>query len=149
MRTRGFSLVELVIVIVILGMIAAIAVPRISRATTGMEESALRADLQTLRKAVELYKVDHNGTPPTALHALAMYTSETGAMSNNKTALYKFGKYVREIPPCPVGPNKGATGSAVANATPPTVVSGVSTVGWLYHWQTGGVYVNDEDHLTD
>ncbi len=87
--------------------------------------------------------------PPTALHAIRMYTSDTGAMSNNKTAVYKNGPYLRQIPPCPVGPNKGATGSGAANANPPTVVSNIPTVGWLYHWQSGNVFVNDIDHLQD
>lgn len=73
MRTRrqkgpGFSLVELVMVIVILEIIAAVAVPRITSGSRSASESALRANLQTLRNAIDWYYVEHKNTFPGAKH---------------------------------------------------------------------------------
>ncbi len=64
MRSHGFSLVELVVVIVIIGIIAAIAVPRMSNAVAGARESVLKADLRALRTAIDLYAIEHDGSPP-------------------------------------------------------------------------------------
>ena len=64
MRARAFSLVELVIVVVIIGIIAAIAIPRVSRLAESADEAALRADLATMRTAIELYAAEHRGTLP-------------------------------------------------------------------------------------
>ncbi len=63
-KTAAFSLVELVIVIVIIGVIAAIAVPRIGRGAKGAADSAVRANLATLRNAIDLYAVEHGGKFP-------------------------------------------------------------------------------------
>ena len=54
---RAFSLVELVIVLVIIGIVAAIAVPRITRGATRASAVALRSDLATLRNAIELAEI--------------------------------------------------------------------------------------------
>ena len=62
MRTRGFSLVELVIVIVIIGIIAAIAVPLISRGAKGASDSAVRGDLAALRAAIDLFAAEHKAS---------------------------------------------------------------------------------------
>lgn len=147
MNARAFTLVELLIVVVILGILAAVVIPEFADATTSSEDAVLLSDLRILRGAVQRYSLEHKGNFPGALAAIAKYTSETGAMSSNKTAIYKYGPYVAAIPPCPTGPSKGGTGWAAANANPPTVVSGSSAVGWLYHFTTGGVWVNDLNHL--
>lgn len=144
---RAFTLLELLIVVLILGILAAIVMPSFTSASAQGEEAAVRANLRILRTAMERYRLQHKGSYPTSLTALDRYTSDAGAMSSNKTAVYKFGPYVRKIPRCPTGPNKGATGWGAANANPPTVVNNLPTVGWLYHWQTGGVWVNDINHL--
>jgi prepilin-type N-terminal cleavage/methylation domain-containing protein len=146
-RNSAFSLLEVVIVVAIMGILALIAMPRIGNMAANAEQEALLADLTEMRKALDFYAVEHDGNYPGSLVALARYTDGQGAMSSNKTSKYIYGKYLRAIPPCPVGPCKGATGWAAANANPPTVVSGSSSVGWLYHAATGGVWVNDINHL--
>jgi prepilin-type N-terminal cleavage/methylation domain-containing protein len=144
---RSFTLVELLIVVLILGILASVVVPMFADASSEAATSTVQSDLQVMRHAIQMYFVEHKGGYPGALTALARYTSEAGAMSTSKSATYKYGLYIRAIPPCPVGPYKGATGWAAANANPPTVVSNTPTVGWLYHWQTGGVWVNDINNL--
>ncbi len=67
MRTlAAFSLTELVIVVVIVGTIAAIAVPRLSRAVNSTQEKAVAHDLHQLIEAAERYKAEHGGYPPLA-----------------------------------------------------------------------------------
>ena len=63
-RKRGFSLIELTIVIAILGVIAAIAVPRYTAATQGAKLAALKASLDAIRTAIDLYAAEHNGRLP-------------------------------------------------------------------------------------
>lgn len=146
-RCRAFTLVELILVVIILGLLAAIVLPSFQRATSDAEEAALCSDLKVMRQALAKYFADHKGKYPPSLSGLVMYTDEAGTTSPSRTAVYRFGPYIRRIPPCPTGLNKGATGWGAANANPPTLVDGTAGVGWLYHVQTGGIWVNDIDHL--
>jgi general secretion pathway protein G len=60
----GFTLVEILIVVVILGILAAIVIPQFTNASTEARENSLKADLQTMRSQIELYKIQHNDTLP-------------------------------------------------------------------------------------
>ena len=67
MRTqvkRAFTLIEILIVVVILGILAAIVIPQFSVASTQANNANLRSQLQTLRGQMELYKVQHSDTYP-------------------------------------------------------------------------------------
>ncbi len=61
---RGFTLVEILIVVVILGILAAIVVPQFTSASTDAKRAALAAQLQTIRKQIQLYSVHHDGALP-------------------------------------------------------------------------------------
>lgn len=143
----AFTLVELLIVVVILGILAAVVVPMFADASDSTEEAALRADLRIMREAVQRYALEHDGNNPGSLTALARYTNKAGVMAGSKSANYKYGKYIPSIPPCPTGKCIGATGWAATGNNPPGTVSGSKTVGWLYHSASGGVWVNDVDNL--
>ena len=58
-RRAGFTLVELLIVVVILAILAAVVIPQINNASAEAKESALRASLATVRQAISLYRVQH------------------------------------------------------------------------------------------
>ena len=145
-RLDGFTLVELVVVVLMLGIFVAVAVQRFSISARQAEEAALAADLRRMRDALQFYAAEHNGNYPASLTALARYTSAGGAMSSNKTAFYQYGKYIHQIPPCPVGTHKGATGWG-ACSNPPGGEAGSPTVGWLYHSASGSVWVNDANYF--
>src|SRR5438045_4803945 len=61
---RGFTLVEILIVVIILGILAAIVIPQFTNASTDAKKSNLTSQLQTLRSQIQLYKLQHNDTPP-------------------------------------------------------------------------------------
>lgn len=63
MKTRAFTLIELLIVVAIIAILAAIAVPNFLEAQTRSKVSRSRADIRTLATAIESYIVDHNGGP--------------------------------------------------------------------------------------
>ncbi len=63
-RNKGFTLVEILIVVVILGILAAIVVPQFTNASQQAVKGALASQLQTINAQVELYRVQETGTLP-------------------------------------------------------------------------------------
>jgi len=148
-RQRGFSLLELVIVIVIIGIIAAIAIPRMSRGTAGAADSAVAGDLAVLRNAIDLFAAEHGGKFPTLANIkdqLTQYTddSNTTAPVATKDTDHIYGPYLREVPPLPVGANKGKT---TFTGTAPGDTA--ADAGWYYNENTGEILANCANSETD
>jgi type II secretory pathway pseudopilin PulG len=129
---------EVVIVVAIIAILAAIGIPRMSQGSRGAANSAIKGDLATLRNAVDIYAAEHDGTLPAEnniVNQLTKYTDRNGVVSDTKTAPYIYGPYIRSIPPLPVGPDnrKGGTGIGASDA---------NGVGWLYTVSTGKITPN-------
>ena len=160
---RAFSLIELIIVVVILGLVAAIAVPRISRAAEATAEAKIKADLGVLRKAIELYAAEHNGIFPGANgdgangagtdgafeRQLLYYSDEDGLVSQTPDPAYPFGPYLKSMPRAVLGPANGDNRVNVkTNGTP---ISGVVSPNraWKYDAITGQIIFNYKADSSD
>jgi general secretion pathway protein G len=67
---RGFTLVELILVIIIIGILAAIIVPKFAGQTDKAKLATTKANINSLRSAVRLWQSDNDGTLPSALSDL-------------------------------------------------------------------------------
>lgn len=67
---RGFTLIEILIVVVILGILAAIVIPQFTSASEEASESSVKSMLQTMRSQVELFRVKNGGALPADMAAL-------------------------------------------------------------------------------
>ena len=63
-KRRGFTLIEVLIVVVILGILAATVLPQFTTANSDAKESALIQDLQAIRAQIHAYKFSHEGKWP-------------------------------------------------------------------------------------
>jgi len=136
LRTRGFSLLEVVIVVAIIAILAAIGIPRMSRGSRGAGDSAVSANLAVLRNAIDLYAAEHQGAYPTGSginNQLVQYSDISGTAQAAKDTTHIYGPYLRSIPPLPVGARKGGTTIDVSDA---------NNVGWIYTASTGAIKAN-------
>jgi general secretion pathway protein G len=140
---RGFTLVEILIVVVILGILAAIVVPQFTQASTEAKMNSLCSNLQSLRSQIELYKVQHNDTPPTAANFSTQMTQTSnisGTASGNKNRVagtWDYGPYLERIPDNPFNGKNGVSGADTAYGTAD------ANDGWEYNAQTGEIRAGD------
>ncbi len=135
---KGFTLVEILIVVVILGILAAIVIPQFTSASESAKSSSLSAQLQTIRSQLELYQVQHNGNYPaagldnadgdgdwTALIAPTELDGTAGDGLNNND----LGPYLQQAP----------INSFEGSSTVDVVANAAAGVGWVYTAATGEI----------
>ena len=101
-RQGGFTLVEIMVVVVIIGILGMLVVPKLLGRTGEARVTAARTDISTLMQALKLYKLDNQRYPTTeqGLQALVQKPT-TGPAANG----WKEGGYVEKLPKDPWGNN--------------------------------------------
>ena len=136
---KGFTLVEILIVVIILGILAAIVIPQFTNASEDARKSNMRSQLQTLRSQLELYKLNHRDTAPTLA---GFWTALTTATEEDGTAPEAgddtFGPYLQNRSENPLTGSDSVAAAAGAG------------VGWVYNETTGLINgVNKAGVLSD
>lgn len=136
--SRGFTLVEILIVVVVLGILAAVVIPQFTNAATDAKLSALQANLATVRTQLTLYKLQHNDTWPllaTFSNQMTLSSKADGTTAAVGTSGYPYGPYVLTIPNNPYTvTNTVSAGAADSSA-------------WYYDQATGVFRANDTASL--
>lgn len=135
---KGFTLVEILIVVVILGILAAIVIPQFTDASTEAKEASMASDLQMLRSQIELYKIQHNDDPPTVADFVDQMTGTTDVSGDASGSDY--GPYMQKIPTNPFNDSSTVTaadGGATADS------------GWDYDESTGEIHPDDDGTSPD
>jgi len=118
---RGFTLIELVMVIAVIALLAAIIIPRFTVQIVEARISTTRANLQTLRSALQLYYANEGVWPTAGLNELITESPITYTI------------YLRAIPPETLGGTNNATVRASLVAT---------AGGWWYDEANHEIYVS-------
>ncbi|MDQ7014427.1 MAG: type II secretion system protein [Planctomycetota bacterium] len=127
----GFTLVEILIVVVILGILAAIVVPQYLGATQDATEKTAFHEMKRLRKAVEVYLIRHgNGLPDV----------EEG--DRTWGSLIAVGDYLKNAPVNPYVGGENA-GYIVLGDSPDEAYQ--TDYGWIYNPDTGDIWAGGFD----
>jgi len=142
-RNKAFTLVEILIVVIILGILAAIVIPQFTKASEDARLSALDSDLQTVRSQLELYKVQHLDVYPTAFEgaATSQLTNKTD-QDGTINAAGAYGPYLQKFPTNPF--NNLATVEIEAGSAG----LGNGSHGWHFNSSTGSFAPDDAAHST-
>ena len=149
--SRGFTLVEILIVVIILGILAAIVIPQFTNASQDARKNSVTSQLQTIRSQIELYKLQHLDQLPNLIGGgttdwtqLTGRTNQTGTTSGATS----FGPYLQQVPKNPLNGNTTVLQSGAIGTTGyPATASG--SCGFVYDYTsgtgTGKIWATDQD----
>lgn len=133
---RGFSLIEILVVVVILGVLAAIVFPKFQSQSTQAQATNLVAQLKSVRDQLERYRFEHNDEYPDIVgDGWGTLTGKTD-YDHTLNAAGRYGPYLIDAPVNPF------TDSNVIAATE------VAGNGWYYDLSTGDFYAVGFDETT-
>jgi len=161
--SKGFTLVELLIVVIILAILAAIIIPQFSGATDDAEQAAYDTNIANIRAAIDLYRQQHNEYPGAVISGggtcingaavvgavgeaafiaqLRNYTNAAGeACTGTDPNEFKYGPYLKDD--LPVNP-KGTTNTLAVVTTGVLGLTTGSSGGWRFDSVTGE-FIGDE-----
>jgi prepilin-type N-terminal cleavage/methylation domain-containing protein len=166
-NNTGLTLIEILIVVILMGIIAAVAVPRLSTSTNEAQVNTLDTNLSALRNAIEQYSAQHLGRYPgqyketdgtTAVTTdaeaqaaftaqLTTYSDRNGKTSATKDVNFPFGPYFRGALPKNPLPTASNTVAADFDEVGSIANTGaVSGLGWKVAVQTGQIIANNDQY---
>jgi general secretion pathway protein G len=151
---RGFTLIEILIVVVILGILGAVVLPRFSDASNTTRENTLKDDLRYSRTQIIVFKAQHANTAPgypdgkssaspTERDFLLQMTASTDEFCNiaKQSTPKKLGPYLKKMPANSL--NGLGTILIVPNGSPmPPAGQPDNSTGWIYKPQTLELFPN-------
>ena len=158
---KGFTIVELMIVLLLIGMLALIIIPAINSSTEDGKINTLSTNISRLRSAIDLYYVQHkntfpgqnreDGSPADSIEEaikgfnkqLTQYTDKNGHVQEKKDLTHIFGPYFKQSK-LPVNPfnNKDDVTCNISESDITAVAPDGST-GWKFYTLTGIFVPND------
>lgn len=166
---RGFTLIEILIVVMILGILAMVIVPQINVSMGDTKESTLQTNFAILQNAIELYYHEHDNSYPGERHHLyegdnadgstaatsflkqmTQHSLATGIVSSTKTAdgvEYPYGPYIKsDVLPANPYQSEGNQTTIICDLTEDDITQtpvSIST-GWYFFVQTGRLFAYEE-----
>jgi general secretion pathway protein G len=160
-RRSGFTLIEILIVVVILGILAAIVIPQFSNASQMARQNTLKDALRYLRTQIVVYKAQHldispgypggvAGTTPTQtdfLNQMTLYTDANGNSSATYSDTFQYGPYLTQMPNNPVNSNNGILMIPDGGSFPTVDPANPNGYGFMYQPQTATIlpYLSGND----
>lgn len=129
-QTKAFTLIELLIVVAIIAILAAIAVPNFLEAQVRSKVSRAQADMRTINTALEAYYVDNNAYPPSVRNSPVEPIPRRGSAWMDRRMLTTPISYITTVPPDPF----------VARDPGPQVEAGKFNVYGIHDRGTSGTY---------
>ncbi len=136
MMRQGFTLVEVLIVVVILAILAAISIPQFSTAAEDTRDNSIRMSVFRIRTQLEIYREQHDGQLPALATFAAQMTSHTdihGTTAAAYSPTFRFGPYLLQIPTNP------------RTLTNDVTDGDAGTSAWYYNELTGDFRANDSE----
>lgn len=146
---QAFTLIEILIVVIILGILAAIVIPQFGSASKEAKQASLITTVQTLRSQIALFRLEHNDFLPGVVpltgsggifsqaafwDQLTMYSDVTGATNGTRIGVYQKGPYMQSAPTNPLCPTPGAGDDVEATLGG---AAATAVVGYVYDFQGG------------
>ena len=158
-KRSGFTLVEILIVVVIMGILAAIVVPQFSQSSDDARYTSTIQNLQSVRGQIDLYRNQHEGRLPgatsdstddtTFTNQMTLPTNEAGTTGAFGSASFPFGPYIHNQ--LPANPFNGSRKVENVGTFPATAPSGdaASDPGWVYERTSGRYRINKQGAAPD
>jgi len=155
-HAKGFTLVELMIVVAIIGILAAVAIPKFAQMLEKSREGATKGNLAALKSAINNYYADQQGHYPQTNLNTATWSMTVGGSTTTYPAFMP--NYIDQVSPVKVtaassfnasayqngGPGIGSSANAITTGvwSSPGFASNTTGTGWKYDNTAGTIWVN-------
>ncbi len=133
---QGFTLVEILIVVIILGILAAIVIPQFTNASQNARESSLQSTLQTLRSQIQLYKLQHGDALPDLVGTGGTNWGALVGSTSYGVPSQSYGPYMQAVPVNPMNGNSDVDDGTVSTSAS-TAPNGYTAAGFVYDYNGG------------